>query len=334
MNNILFGQVKPLIFLFAFLFISCSNQGNSSSTEKPAKKTQRVEVPEFNSDSSYYFIEKQVSFGPRVPNTKSHKECGDWLISKLEAYSDTVYVQAAKVRAFDGKILNMRNIIGSINPEKSGRILLCAHWDTRPFADYDPDPTNHYKPIDGANDGASGVGVLLEIARQLNLNSADVGIDIIFFDAEDYGKHKNEATTADDSWALGSQYWSKQPHTGNYYAKYGILLDMVGAANATFYQEEYSLYFAPDIVYKVWRIAEKEGYSNFFIKERGGSIVDDHYYINTIRNIPTINIIHQETNHGHGFFEHWHTMGDNMDAIDKETLEAVGQTVLTVIYKN
>jgi hypothetical protein len=330
--------VRNQFFLITILLVSsfnilnsCNSNPNINETVK-VEQRQQISIPEFNADTAYYFVEKQVLFGPRVPNTKAHKECGDWLISTLNKYSDTVYIQEAKVRAFDGTILNIRNIIGVFNPEKQSRILLCAHWDTRPFADADPDPSKHYTPIDGANDGASGVGVLLELARIFNKNNLPIGIDIILFDAEDYGQHESHKGQTEDSWALGSQYWSRNPHISNYYAKYGILLDMVGAQNATFKQEAYSLYFAPGIVRKVWDTAQRIGYANYFVNDKGNYIVDDHYYVNTIRGIPTINIIHQKN--GHGFFEHWHTVGDNMDVIDKETLKAVGQTVTRVIFEN
>ncbi len=321
------------VYIIVLLFASCSTSIKDDSKQLDSSKPS-LYIPEFNVDSAYYFIEKQVSFGPRVPNTKAHQLCAEWMTSVLSDFSDTVYVQATKVRAYNGTILNIQNIIGSFNPEKRSRIILCAHWDSRPYADYDPNPANHYTPIDGANDGASGVGVLLEIARLLSKHKAPVGIDIILFDAEDYGKHENYKGQAEDSWALGSQYWSKNPHISNYYAKYGILLDMVGASNATFKIEEYSYYFAPGIVRKVWETAQRIGYGNFFSNDRGGYILDDHYYLNTIRGIPTINIIHQETQHGHGFFKQWHTIDDNMDVIDKETLKAVGQTVITVVFEN
>lgn len=334
MNIINSKFIASLIFLM--FFISCSNEKKSEATKSNLKESagKKVEVPDFNADSAYIFVEKQVSFGPRVPNTESHKKCSEFLIETLERFSDTVYVQKAKVRAYDGTVLNIKNIIGSFNPEKRKRVLLCAHWDTRPFADYDPDPENHYSPIDGANDGASGVAVLLEIARLLNNTPIDKGVDIIFFDAEDYGEHANHKSSSADTWALGSQHWAKNPHIGNYYANYGILLDMVGAENAKFYHEEYSYYFAPGIVRKVWDTAHNIGYSDFFIKQRVGHILDDHYYINTIRNIPTINIIHQNMSSGHNFFEQWHTMDDTIDYIDPETLKAVGQTVTTVLYKD
>ena len=293
-----------------------------------------MQTPTFDKDSAYAYVERQVAFGPRVPNTAAHQACGDWLEQTLGGFADTLYVQHARVRAFDGTLLNIRNIIGVFNPEQRRRILLCAHWDSRPFADHDPDPARHYTPIDGANDGASGVGVLLEIARQLHRQQPQVGIDIIFFDAEDYGKHHHHPGHDEDSWALGSQHWARNPHRTDYMASYGILLDMVGAADATFRQEGFSMMFAPDIVRKVWNTARQAGFGHYFLEEKGGYVTDDHYYINTIRNIPSINIIHQDPTTPHGFFPQWHTVDDTMEYIDPFTLEAVGQTVLHVIFEN
>ena len=242
-------------------------------------------------------------------------------------------MQSARIRAWDGTVLNIRNFIGSFQPENNRRILLCAHWDTRPWADHDPDSQNHYSPIDGANDGASGVGVLLEIARLISETQPNVGIDIIFFDAEDYGEHEDKRSFNRDTWALGSQHWSRTPHRPDYNARFGILLDMVGAYNATFRHEGYSMMYAPQIVRRVWAVAQREGFGNNFLNEEGGHIVDDHYYINTIRGIPTINIIDQRRDTSHGFFQYWHTLNDNMDKIDPAILHAVGSTVINVIFE-
>ncbi|MBW6478858.1 MAG: M28 family peptidase [Bacteroidales bacterium] len=336
-------NLKPLIqsviiTAVVTIFIACGSPGesnNRSNERQPRTEvTQpRVQAPAFNADSAYYFTEKQVSFGPRVPNTTPHVECGNWLQASLERFADTVYVQPARLRAWDGTVLNIRNFIGSFQPENNRRILLCAHWDTRPWADHDPDSRNHFSPIDGANDGASGVGVLLEIARLLSEKQPNVGIDIIFFDAEDYGEHEDKRSSDRDTWALGSQHWSRTPHRPDYNARFGILLDMVGAYNATFRHEGYSLMYAPQIVRKVWALAQREGFGHLFLNEEGGYIVDDHYYINTIRGIPTINIIDQRRDTPHGFFQYWHTKNDTMDNIDRATLHAAGSTVLAVIFE-
>ena len=133
--------------------------------------------------------------------------------------------------------MESRNNNGSFNPDKDKRILLFAHWDTRPYSDHDPDPANHKKPLDGADDGASGVGALLEIARQMGMKAPEVGVDIIFFDAEDYGTPefaKDRYNDTSDTWCLGSRFWGKNPHKPGYKAEFGILLDMVGAKDAVF----------------------------------------------------------------------------------------------------
>ncbi len=332
-----FNILIPFFSLMSFSFMGCgggepSGRVHTPATEATQAESAALEIPEFNADSAWAFVNRQVAFGPRVPNTQAHRECGDWLQQSLERFADTVYVQATRVRAYDGTILNIRNFIGSFKPEKNNRILLCAHWDTRPWADHDPNPENHFKPFDGANDGASGVGVLLEIARLLSKQQPNLGVDIIFFDAEDYGEHEQSRRFERDTWALGSQHWAKSPHKPDYYARFGILLDMVGASGATFKKEGYSMLYAPNIVRKVWGIAQREGFSHLFVNDEGSHIMDDHYYVNDIRNIPTINIIDQRRDTPHGFFEHWHTMQDNMDAIDKNTLHAVGSTVVRAIY--
>lgn len=323
--------VLPLFLLIA----GCGGESEKRNQNEKEETSQTYipSVPVFNSDSAYYFVEQQVAFGPRVPNTDAHEACGDWLEENLRRFADSVFVQNTRLRAFDGTVLQVRNFIGSFQPDKKSRILLCAHWDTRPWADHDPNPDNHYRPIDGANDGASGVGVLLEIARLLNQEKPNVGVDIVFFDAEDYGKHRLVNAADQDSWALGSQFWAKTPHKSDYFARFGILLDMVGAENASFKHEGYSMMYAPNVVRKVWSIARGEGFGHYFLNREGGFIIDDHYYINKIRNIPVINIIDQRDNTPHGFFDSWHTVDDTMDNIDTATLQAVGQTVTAIVYR-
>jgi len=327
-----------MILIFAvtgsYILTGCIQDGKEKKDiiNDTTDVTQK-EVPVFNEDTAYVFMEKQVAFGPRVPGSPAWKQCGKYLQGTLERFGATVIVQEAQARAWNGTLLPIKNIIGSWQPENKKRVMLCAHWDSRPYADWDPDEKNHYKPIDGANDGASGVGVLLEVARQISLLQPDIGIDIIFFDAEDYGEHKgDQSKIKDDNWGLGSQHWAKNPHIKNYYASFGILLDMVGAENATFYHEGYSLQYAEHIVKKVWKAAHKLGYDRYFINERANHITDDHYYVNLHLGLPTIDIIHQDKNSKTGFFQYWHTVEDTMDKINKETLKAVGQTVLYVIY--
>ncbi len=332
-------MIKTTLILTGLIILNaCGTTDRKNGRQTLGTKNDSVvfeklaSIPTFSSDSAYYYVEKQVSFGPRVPNSDAHRRCGEWFVETLTRFADTVYVQNMRLRAYDGTLLNARNIIGSFQPANRNRILLCAHWDTRPWADYDPDPINHYKTFDGANDGASGVGVLLEIARVLSISQPRVGVDIILFDAEDYGKHRLSNAPDQDTWALGSQHWARTPHIRDYNARYGILLDMVGAVNATFKHEGHSLMYAPHVVRKVWNITQNLGFGQFFINREGGFILDDHYYINKIRQIPTINIIDQRDHTSHGFFDYWHTLRDNMDPIDPLTLQAVGQTVLAVVW--
>ncbi len=326
------------IFISLFILINLFSCGGAVESERNSREVEEerapaARIPEFNADSAYYFVERQVAFGPRVPSTEAHRQAGQWLTKTMEGFADTVYLQQTRVRAYDGTILNIKNIIGVFRPEQRRRILLCAHWDSRPYADHDPDPEKHYTPIDGANDGASGVGVLLEVARLISKSQPNTGVDIIFFDAEDYGNHRFSDRPEQDNWALGSQHWARNPHRLDYNARFGILLDMVGAADATFKREGYSMLYAPNVVRKVWEIAHRLGYGHMFLNREGGYVTDDHYYINTIRNIPTINIIHQDQSTPHGFFPEWHTTGDTMDVINPFTLKAVGETVLRVVYE-
>ena len=318
--------------LSAWLLLSIAACGSSQKAEDNDADTRvYVEAPAFNADSAYLYVEEQVNFGPRVPNTPAHVACGDYLIAQLERFGAKVYVQEAKLSTYDGKMLNARNIIGAFKPESKKRIALFAHWDSRPWADNDPDQQKHYTPILGANDGASGVGVLLEVARQLQQKETEFGIDIIFFDAEDHGTHRDyKGQHLEEHWCLGSQYWARNPHIQGYNARYGILLDMVGGKEATFKYEYYSEKYAKDVNRKVWRAAERLGFGNYFKKQDGGGATDDHLFVNKIARIPTIDIV--ATSDRYSFFEHWHTVKDDMDAIDKATLQAVGQTLLQVIY--
>ncbi|MCB0516423.1 MAG: M28 family peptidase [Chitinophagales bacterium] len=332
-NHLHFPKASLLFFLLLLsiaYFQACKN--NETETKKPSTPSATtpapdIKVPTFNADSAYQFVAKQVSFGSRVPGTTAHDQCGQWLQTKLGSYADSIFIQEAPVSFFDKKT-TMKNIIGTFNTTATRRILLLAHWDSRLYADQDTDEKNHNQPVMGANDGASGVGVLLEIARQLQQSpiSKNLGVDILLVDAEDNGNNGG-------NWCLGSQHWAKNPHVPNYKAEFGILLDMVGAKDAVFNVEGYSAYFAPRVVQKVWSTANKIGYSSYFQLKQVNEIIDDHFYINDIAKIPTIDIIQYDPSvREKGFPEHWHTVHDTMENIDKNTLKAVGQTVLTVLY--
>jgi hypothetical protein len=306
------------------------------ATDTPKKEKvvkPQVEVPTFNADSAYHFVEKQVSFGPRVISSKGWESCGDYLFNTLKKYTPYVQEQNTPLTTYDGKKHTLRNIIAEFSPEKNNRILLCAHWDTRHLADHDTENTD--QPILGANDGGSGVGVLLEVARQLSLQNSSIGVDIILFDAEDYGQPESSLSTPQQhTWCLGSQYWSNNPHKEDYYAHYGILLDMVGAPNAVFTHEAVSKHFAGSTLKKVWKTANDLGYGDYFQYQMTPQIIDDHYYINNLAHIPTIDIIEHDSEMPSGFNKHWHTHSDNMQNISKETLNSVGQTLLAIIYND
>ena len=317
------------------LLASCADNRNNKAVTQTTTQKQVITIPSFNADSAYNYVKKQLDFGPRVPGSDAHKQCANWFINFFEEKADTVYIQDFKTRLYDGKAIDGKNIIASFNPNAKKRIILAAHWDSRPFADHDPAENNWNTPIDGANDGASGVGIIMEIARLLNQNPINIGIDMILFDLEDYGAPQQLNYMSNDDWALGSQYWAKHPHIYNYKAYFGILLDMVGAANPKFPKEYYSQQFAAWVSNEVWRIAREIGYADYFSNEIGHPINDDHIAMNTIAKIPTIDIIHLENDSENGsFYPYWHTLNDNLEQIDAKTLEMVGNVVLNVIYNN
>ncbi len=323
-----------VVLLTLILLVGCGEQAQKTQKVHSKKEVKKVIVPEFNSDSAYLYVEQQVAFGPRVPGSKANEQCADFFVDFFTKLNIKVYDQEFKARTFDGKILDGRNIIAAINPDAQKRILLSAHWDSRPFADHDADESKHYTPIDGANDGASGVGVLMEIARQMSISKPNIGVDIILFDLEDYGEHASLSRTSngETSWCLGSQYWAKNPHIVGYDAQYGILLDMIGAEGAKFGHEYFSNQYAPGVISKVWRKAASIGYGDVFVNADGGAVTDDHVFINRFAYIPTIDIIHHSATSESGFFPHWHTMDDNMDKISKYSLKAVGETLMHVAY--
>lgn len=310
------------------LLWSCQSQ-----PKKTQKRDSKKEVPVFCADSAYHYIETQVNIGPRVPQTTQHKACLEYLSTYFKQLGATVHIQQGSMPHYLGKDLVVQNIIVQFDPAKKRRLFLAAHWDTRPYADQDSDPKNWKTPIDGANDGASGVGVIQEIARIYANNPADIGLDVLLFDTEDWGPATFQKVNAEDeSWCLGSQYWSKNIYPSNYTPQYGILLDMVGGKNARFHREIISDYFASFLVDKVWNTAQKIGLQHYFVNTRGGTITDDHLYVNQITQIPCIDIIEYEPESENGFAAYWHTLDDNIEAIDKSTLQAVGQTLLELIY--
>lgn len=327
----LLHRILGLGLVLSFL-AACQTDTTPVVTQPEATAPALPPPPLFNGDSAYAFVAKQVAFGPRVPGSAAHRACGDWMVEKLKGYGATVIEQNAEVTIYSGQKVPMRNIIASWQPEQKDRILLFAHWDTRPMADQDPARKN--EPIDGANDGGSGVGVLIEIARQLAQQAPQVGVDLFFTDVEDMGEPHGAMGLGQESlktWCLGAQYWAKNPHVPNYKARYGILLDMVGSKDAVFPKEAYSMRYAAGIVNKVWKAAAAAGHGNRFLSETRQYVgVDDHVFINEY-GIPSIDIIAYDAASG-GFPPTWHTHADNLANIDKQSLQAVGATVAQVVW--
>ena len=322
--------IVALIAGAAFNFLP-SNKAEVSETEE-IEKVQPV-GPDFNADSAYIYLQEQCDFGPRTMNSTAHDKCEKWIIQKFEQYGCKVTTQKATLNGYDGTPLRSTNIIASYNPEATTRIMFCAHWDCRPWADNDPDSTNWHKPIVAANDAASGVGVMIELARILKGSGLELGVDFICFDAEDYGTPQwFEGEDPGDTWALGAQYFANNLPEG-YAPRYGILLDMVGGVGAKFYREGMSMQYAPAIVKKVWNAARQVGYGSYFPKDDGGMITDDHIPVNQTANIPCIDVIPYYPDCAQSSFgPTWHTIADNMDNIDKNTLKAVGQTMGQVLF--
>jgi hypothetical protein len=322
-----------ILFLLAF-FYSCGpgEPKNEPAVvpEKPVVTRPRVIPPSFNADSAFAFVKTQADMGPRVPGTKAHEKSVSWFKNEFERFGAQVIIQQGNSTTFDHKSWLLKNVIAVFNSTATARVLLAAHFDSRPFSEKETDPRLKEKPCPGVNDGASGAGVLLEVARILQQKNPGIGVDIILFDLEDYGMPNGGPEMA-DTWCLGSQYWSKNPHKQNYTARYGIVLDMVGAKDAMFAREGYSAFYANDVIQKVWKAADIAGAGKYFNQEEYGEITDDHYYINKIAQIPCIDILHYDIYKG-SFFEHHHKNSDDINTIDKNTLKAVGQTLLEVLY--
>ncbi len=327
------------ISILATLLLSVSCRGtagsNSTGTTDTASTRTTEVLGSFNADSAYGYIADQVGFGPRVPGTDGHAACRDYIITTLRRLpADSVIVQDGTVTAFDNTELPITNIMARFNTGQPHRILLAAHWDTRPWADMEASADERRRPIPGANDGGSGVGVLLEIARNLAAKKPDAGVDILFIDAEDYGLPDGFGRN-DDTWCLGAQYWVSHnmiPYTSDNLPAYGILLDMVGGRDARFHYEDFSVRKARIPTMKVWSEASKLGYSEKFPRSIGGAALDDHVVL-TNAGIPTTDIIEINNVETGTFPPTWHTHNDNLDNLDRSTLKAVGETVLNVIYK-
>jgi hypothetical protein len=330
-------NLKWIVLLLLLVFIGTSllpliskftGDGTDPSVSS-GNPLPNITIPVFSADSAYKHTADIVAFGPRVTGTPTAARVRIWLIDQLKKYGADVIEQPFKAKTFDGKTLDAANIIARFNLNAPKRVLLSAHWDSRPFADQDTSRKN--QPILGADDSGSSLGTLIELARHLQQTPlSNLGVDIIFFDAEDYG-FASDKETREETWCLGSQHWARNPHVPGYAPKYGINIDMAGAQGARFTKEQYSLKYAAATVEKAWRVGRALGYDQYFVDALSrGPILDDHYFVNTIARIPTIDIINHPIDSYFG--KYWHTHDDDMDIIDRSTLKATGQTVLGVLH--
>jgi glutaminyl-peptide cyclotransferase len=277
----------------------------------------REKTPVFDQEQAFAYLKNQCSYGPRNPGSRGHSDCLQYLCSELGKYSKSVRKQTFH-KMLPGTVqqITLTNVIASFGTQ-TDRILLCAHWDTRPEADKDPNPENRHKPIIGANDGASGVAVLLELARVLSHVPAPVGIDLVFFDAEDAGLE-----TEWETWCLGSSEFTEHGlPIGS--PRFAVLLDMVGDQHLNFPREYYSNLYARQFVDLIWNRAEKLGIRAFSTSE-GPAVIDDH--LNLLRaGIPAVDIIDFE-------YPYWHTLQDTPDKCSSESLGSVGRLLVDLIY--
>jgi glutaminyl-peptide cyclotransferase len=272
---------------------------------------------EFNGPRALKYVEQQLAFGPRVPNTPAHKQTGDWLLSELRARADTVVVQDFHNRTSKGQTLRLRNFLARFRPQVTDRILLVAHWDTRPFADKSANLGQQRLPVPGANDGASGVAVLLGVADALKAKPPAIGVDLLFVDGEDYGDFADSTETL-----IGSRYFAKHLPPG-YTTLFAVLFDMVGDKDLQILQEGYSVQNAPEVVQRVWQTADRLGYGNVFVKRVTQALTDDHVPLQQA-GIRAIDVIDFD-------FPFHHTTEDTIDKVSAESLQIVGNVAIGLI---
>ena len=272
---------------------------------------------EFNGHTAFTYVEQQMAFGPRIPNTPGHEKMGDWLLTTLRARADTVAVQDFRWTTRKGANLHMRNFFARFRPQATDRVLFLAHWDTRPFADKSQNLGQQRMPVPGANDGASGVAVLLGLADVLKAAPPTIGVDLLFVDGEDYGDFNDSTETL-----IGTRYFAKHQPPG-YTTLYAVLLDMVGDKDLQFYQEGYSMSAAPEVVQRVWQTAERLGYSKVFIPRAGQTLIDDHVPLQQA-GIRAIDVIDFD-------FPYHHTTEDTIDKVSAESLQIVGDVAVALV---
>ena len=295
------GSLRAALSIAASLLVAC--QG-----ERPVPRP-------FDGAQAFRYIEAQLAFGPRVPGTGGHRATGAWLDSMVRARADSVVVQDWVHVSLAGDSLPLHNVMARFNPAAESRIMFLAHWDTRPRAD-GPNSRDESLPVPGANDGASGVAVLLAMADALHAAPPAVGVDLLFVDGEDYGVFSEEKDVL-----IGARYFARNLPPGR--PRFAVLLDMVGDADLRIPKEGNSLIGAPEVVKEVWDAARAIGYGHIFVNATGGAIIDDHVPLQQA-GIPAIDVIDLE-------YAAWHTPDDTIDKVSAGSLQAVGEVALELI---
>ncbi len=321
--------VRFAALLGVALAVACGAEGGATGSREGGAEgggaaTSATPAPRFDGDSARALIRAQVAFGPRVPGTAAHDAQLAWMAEYLRARADTVEVQRFTLPREGAEPLPLANVFARFRPEASDRILLVAHWDTRPIADQEPDEAARSQPIPGANDGGSGVAVLMELADVLSSHSPPIGVDLLFTDGEDYA---TPAEPEKDMY-LGAEYFAAHQPRG-YPPLYAVLVDMVGDESPEFFVESNSAQMAPEVVERVWRMASELGYGPLFPKQVGVSVTDDHLALNRagIRTADVIDFEYGPAN------RYWHTHEDTYEHTSARGLQAVGQVLTALIFQ-
>jgi hypothetical protein len=269
----------------------------------------------FDGDSAHALIVEQCDLGPRYPGSEGHAAMISWLVEKLDPLADEVAIQRFEA-PFYGEPVELANVIASFRPDARERVLFATHFDTRAIADRDPDPDARDRPIPGANDGGSGVAVLLELARVMSERRPGTGVDLVFFDAEDGGDGGGFP-----DWCVGSSFYASR--LGDYCPRYAVVIDMIGDSDLAIPIELNSVSASPDVVRKVWNAAERVG-AERFVDRRGPSVFDDHIPL-IWAGIPTALVIDFD-------YAHWHTLEDTPDKCSPSSLAEVGSVLMELVY--
>ena len=324
------------IAIASLLLLSCTGRTKPSAT---ADTIALAPAPAFVADSAMAYVVAQCDFGARVPGSAAHDACGDWIAKKFASFGAEVSELRTTLKGYDGQPLPCRNIQARLNPDATDRILITAHWDSRAWADNDRTPANRHTPVLAANDGASGVAVMLEMARLISETGLNYGVDFVCFDLEDQGtpqwaEDNGEGDEETGFWCLGSNYWAEQAFAVGYRSRFAINLDMVGGRDSRFLMEGFSKRYGQTLVNMIWHLAEQLGFGTYFPLRSSGYVTDDHLPINRIAGIPAIDIIPNIDSPRSSFGPTWHTIDDTPENIDPEVMRAVGQTLLQLIYND